>query len=326
MPSALHETLTAGLEVAGCDDFGLAEPTQPVSDRHQRLWGHLAGQAAGAVALRRRLGNTACMGTTWVEWTRFALIPILAVLITAFFSTRNAKKTPHERLKNLVEIQEKMPDGLDFQRVVRAAIARELVDFDRRLAADQKGVWAGLRERIAQFGTMTLAIILLTLSVGVVSVITYSVSTEPHWGVLGGAGSALVAILLTFVSYRESRRTLRVDRAAALVLEALPRVALQEFVLNGSISIARADFLFDQAERLESAGILTRLDAVGEYEAIAFAATPFGKGVLEQSLREADRQHVEKWESIARDHADSYEQSGPGDESGTATASANPSG
>ena len=85
------------------------------------------------------LDDTSGMGLSWGEWIRFALAPLIIALIAALVATRNARKTPHERLKNLVDIQDKMPSGLDSRSVVEAAIARELVDFDRRIAADQWG-------------------------------------------------------------------------------------------------------------------------------------------------------------------------------------------
>lgn len=78
------------------------------------------------------------MGLGWADWIRFVLTPLVLGLIAAIVATRNAKKTPHERLKNLVDIHDKMPDHLDSRKVVEAAIARELVDFDRRVAADQR--------------------------------------------------------------------------------------------------------------------------------------------------------------------------------------------
>jgi len=252
------------------------------------------------------------MGATWVEWTRFALIPLLAVLITAIVSTRNSKKTPHERLKNLVEIQEKIPEELDTKGVVRAAISRELVDFDRRMAADQRGIWSGLKERIAQWGALAVSGLAVPLVVGVIIALAYTDVPEVLLALLATFSAGLFTTIGATVSTREARRTLRLDRAAAIVLSAFPRVRIQELALNGSTSIARTDFLFGVAEHLEALGVLEKSSAASEVDTIVFVATPFGKTVLDQSLREADRQHIDKWESIARENAGSNEQSGPG--------------
>lgn len=252
------------------------------------------------------------MGTTWVEWTRFALIPLLAVLITAIVSTRNSKKRPHERLKNLVDILEKIPKELDTKGVVRAAVSRELVDFDRRMAADQRGVLSGLKERIAQWGALAVYGIAVSLAIGAIVALAYTDVPAVLLALLATFSAGLLTTIGAAVSTREARRTLRLDRAEALVLSAFPRVRIQELALNGSTSIARSDSLFGVAEHLEAFGVLEKDGATSEADAITFVATPFGKTVLDQSLREADRLHIDKWESVAHDSAKSNEQSGPG--------------
>lgn len=92
------------------------------------------------------------MGT--LDWVRYVVAPVALGLLAAAIATRNARKTPHERLKNLVDIQKNMPEGIDTKGVVVGAIARELVAFDRRLKADQLGFWAHWRERALERGDL----------------------------------------------------------------------------------------------------------------------------------------------------------------------------
>lgn len=72
----------------------------------------------------------------WEEWVRFVAAPTVLALLAVWIATRNSRKTPHERLNNLVDIEKNMPEGADPNSIGIGAIARELVDFDRRIKAD----------------------------------------------------------------------------------------------------------------------------------------------------------------------------------------------
>ncbi|MBT1258238.1 hypothetical protein KHP11_27610 [Rhodococcus erythropolis] len=87
------------------------------------------------------------------DWRIEALktfVPIVAAFIVGGFAIRNARKTPHERLKNLVDIAKDMPEGLDVDQSVQRAITAELVDFERLMAASRKGFWAKRKEHVIQ--------------------------------------------------------------------------------------------------------------------------------------------------------------------------------
>lgn len=73
---------------------------------------------------------------------------ILAAIIAGSFTIRNARKTPHEQLKTLVEIREKL--HVVDTHVIDAAIDRELEKIDRLHSARTRGVWSGLNEAVKQ--------------------------------------------------------------------------------------------------------------------------------------------------------------------------------
>lgn len=119
---------------------------------------------------------------TWADWVRYIVTPLVIVAITAIVSTRNSRKKPHERLKNLVDIHNSLPDDMDRRGVVKIAIARELVDFDRRMVADQRGVWTGFKERVAQRPIPHLTLEIVARIGG-------------YLAVIGGAFNAVVAVV-----------------------------------------------------------------------------------------------------------------------------------
>lgn len=63
---------------------------------------------------------------------------VIAAVIAGWFGGRNARKSPHERLKALVEIAKDMPDGLDTDETVKRAIERELRHIARLNAAREQ--------------------------------------------------------------------------------------------------------------------------------------------------------------------------------------------
>ncbi|WP_141564533.1 hypothetical protein [Mycolicibacterium palauense] len=67
------------------------------------------------------------------NWTPVAtgVGTIVGALIAGWFGGRNARKTPHDRLKALVEISRDLPPGVDVDGAVEGAMRRELRHLDR---------------------------------------------------------------------------------------------------------------------------------------------------------------------------------------------------
>ncbi|MCK0515957.1 MULTISPECIES: hypothetical protein [Actinomycetes] len=248
------------------------------------------------------------MGLGWADWIRFVLTPLVLGLIAAIVATRNAKKTPHERLKNLVDIHDKMPDGLDSSNVVEAAIARELVDFDRRVAADQKGFWAGTKERVAQVSSAG-AVLLVTTAVAV-AIVAFAILIEVSWlpvagAILGSLFGVGVSTGIYFAS-RVERESLTLDRAAAHIIATFPRVGIQ-FLASRDVFYPEdvKSGIRDAAERLEAMGVFTSDGSAG------FRVTPFGKKAIELSLSEVDRQFFANMADVKAEMEARENESGP---------------
>ncbi|WP_445160790.1 hypothetical protein ACTXG5_21920 [Mycobacterium sp. Dal123C01] len=77
---------------------------------------------------------------------------VLAAVIAGSFAVRNARKTPHETLKTLVDIAEKAENLLepDDQDVLKAAMQREIQRIDRLNQARLEGFWTYLGETLKQ--------------------------------------------------------------------------------------------------------------------------------------------------------------------------------
>lgn len=242
------------------------------------------------------------MGLGWADWIRFVLTPLVLGSIAAIVATRNAKKTPHERLKNLVDIHDKMPEDLDSRKVVEAAIARELIDFDRRVAADQRGFWAGARERFAQFSGISWTIpVGFVLAGSAAAIVVSAITHEPlnqSWALIPGIiVSLLAAVIGALIAYRASRterQTLNLDRAAAYITATFARVVIQDLASRDVFSPEEVQGVIGDAA--------TRLEAMGVFESdgrSGLRVTPFGKKAIELSLREVDRQHIAHWANVA---------------------------
>ena len=233
----------------------------------------------------------------WTDWLRYVLAPLVIAILGAIVATRNAKKTPHERLKNLVEIRANLPENLDSKRVVEAAIARELVDFDRRIAADQRGFWAGVRERAIQRPNVTLlrvsviyAVTILTLySFGfrpgrLLRPITKDLDNELLKAAILFGGALLfliVGVVLTICTVKLLRGNrefykLRVDRAAAELGAKLAPEHIRLLTNTRRIAEGKASERREQFEVLVPLGVLVRRDPD------FFEVTPFGEDVLER--------------------------------------------
>ncbi|MGJ0121668.1 hypothetical protein ACQ7HM_20900 [Williamsia sp. MIQD14] len=136
----------------------------------------------------------------WIDWLRYVLTPLLVAVLGATIATRNARKTPHERLKNLVDIHDKMPAGLDHDNVVETAIARELVDFDRRMAAAQRGLLANIKERLVQLNpALTILLIPITALVIICAVALIGGRHAIDQLTAGGAIASVISGVVTLV-------------------------------------------------------------------------------------------------------------------------------
>ncbi|WP_084835676.1 hypothetical protein [Williamsia sp. 1138] len=242
------------------------------------------------------------MGLSWADWIRFVLAPLILASIAAIVATRNAKKTPHERLKNLVDIHEKIPDGLDSRKVVEAAIARELVDFDRRVAADQRGFWAGVQERFVQVGgtNATLgmsALALIPLTIGVVTI-----ARNDSWSVFP---ALIINFALTisivfggFAAFRAERKSLKLDRVAAHIDATFPRAAIQHLASQDVLAQDFPENFNDAVARLRAMGVFESDDS-----STGLRVTPFGKHAIRKSLRIADRRYFANLADIEAERA-----------------------
>lgn len=158
------------------------------------------------------------------DWRIEALktfVPIVAAFIVGGFAIRNARKTPHERLKNLVDIAKDMPEGLDVDQSVQRAITAELVDFERLMAASRKGFWAKRKEHVIQHRFRYTAAI--AVCVGIATGVGAGLATkgfgfdpQPYrdWIVTASSVLALVTALTVFTTNKAaSNRRLQLRRA-----------------------------------------------------------------------------------------------------------------
>ncbi len=236
------------------------------------------------------------------------MIPLVVAGVTAVIATRNAKKTPHERLKNLVDIHKNMPDSLDGRKVVEGAIARELVDFDRRLAADQRGFWAGIKERLAQIQRQKAALV----AAGVIGVALPTVLfVFAGWGskvglwasALAGLGTVLGAIGAMF-AVQEERKSLNVDRAAAEISAHFSRAYIQALSLLGKLDLHETTYASSVFGRLIDMGVFERADIKGPNGelSIRLVLTPEGRKALDSALAQAEVQNAAKWADVAKEN------------------------
>lgn len=255
------------------------------------------------------------MGLGWADWIRFVLTPLLLGLIAAIVATRNAKKTPHERLKNLVDIHEKIPDGLDSRNVVEAAIVRELVDFDRRVAADQRGFWAGVRERFVQFGGPISALLLIVACVVALPFLFLEFLRDEYnrsWLTVISAAASIVGIAVgLFVSqrsFRTERKSLNLDRAAAYITATFARAVIQDLASRDVLSSKDVEgILGESAPRLEAMGVVESDGGSGDLH-----VTPFGKDAINLGLRNANLRYFAHMRASMEDPDDESGREAPG--------------
>jgi hypothetical protein len=89
---------------------------------------------------------------------------VLAAIIAGSFAVRNARKTPHETLKTLVEIAEKLEGHIQPQdrAVLDAAVRREIARIYRLNQARLEGFWKYWIERGRQtvsFGPIEISLV-----------------------------------------------------------------------------------------------------------------------------------------------------------------------
>lgn len=253
------------------------------------------------------------MSLTWADWIRYIFTPLIIASITSLIAIRNARKTPHERLKNLVEIHKNMPPNLDSAKVVESAIARELVDFDRRLATDQLGLRKAIAERIRQRSAdwdsfvFMLAGACLLLWI-VVTLATYGIDSELKPYVSAAISVGCIALVgegfLRRQRHSTKKGSLSWDRAAAEVRAVVPRVLLQQIARDDGFS--PADFDSDSmrvADRLSSAGVFNDSIARGG-SAESYSLTNMGREIVKSVLADMDRQHIAHWRDIASESSE----------------------
>ncbi|MBA5846341.1 hypothetical protein [Gordonia amicalis] len=257
------------------------------------------------------------MGLSWGDWIRFVIVPIFVVALTTAVAMRNAKKAPYERLKNLVEIQEKMPNGLDSKKVVEAAIARELVDFDRRVSADQRGFWPGLWERLTQIQPILLAYWFIGVGVVLAAFIVYLPDKRLQDGsaemnTLAGASlvSAFGALITVIVAHR-SRISLRVDRISAQLVATFPHSAIDYISCRDSLATWPGDPWYANLRRLEDQGVFKVQENVKD--SVVYRPTAIGRRAIQSALAEVSHQRPERQASAAAQDAGCAEQT-PGRE------------
>lgn len=210
-----------------------------------------------------------------------------------------------------------MPQDMDSGKVVESAIARELVDFDRRLAADQRGFWKGTAERIRQgsaTGGWPFLVFILFITCFMVLVwlfaAVYGLDTRPPSLVVAAilaVGGVAATSLRDYFSRRERKSTkpgsLNRERAAAEVRTVFPRVKLQQILKDGGFVAEFDSDNFWVANRLTSMGVFKEFP-LGGGGGMFYSLTDAGREILESVLADMDRQHVEKWANIAKENSE----------------------
>ncbi|MBJ8342968.1 hypothetical protein JGU71_29185 [Antrihabitans sp. YC3-6] len=114
--------------------------------------------------------------TPWWQPALMSAGTILAAIVAGSFAVRNARKTPHERLKTLVEIVEKLPDevGRDDRAILANAIDREIQRIKLLNDARLEGNWAYVKEAVRQ--SLPIIAAILGPSVSVSAAATHSSS------------------------------------------------------------------------------------------------------------------------------------------------------
>ncbi|EFG73702.1 hypothetical protein HMPREF0591_6389 [Mycobacterium parascrofulaceum ATCC BAA-614] len=115
--------------------------------------------------------------TPWWQPVLGTVGVVLAAIIAGSFAVRNARKTPHETLKTLVEIAEKAGNLIEAEDldVLKAAVHREIQRIDRLNQARVEGFWKYWWENVKQ----SLAIESVSFDLGGVAKVTWRRPRQP---------------------------------------------------------------------------------------------------------------------------------------------------
>jgi hypothetical protein len=99
---------------------------------------------------------------SWWQAALGAFGAILAAIIAGSFAVRNARKTPYETLKTLVDIAEKAEGHIwrEDRVVLEAAVHREIQRIDRLNQARLGGFWSYWFERLKQSSALLDSILI----------------------------------------------------------------------------------------------------------------------------------------------------------------------
>lgn len=158
-------------------------------------------------------------------WEIFqATIPLFLGLFSGWVAARIARKTPHENLKTLVEIQADLDPNIDTCGAIEKSIKLELRRLEHStVTADKKWrevLWA----RILDNPTAVLAGCFVVVGSAMFVVVMNRVGgassgegaegngiADIVWAIVGVLVAASLALAATYVSYRRDRTLLRRD-------------------------------------------------------------------------------------------------------------------
>jgi hypothetical protein len=141
------------------------------------------------------------------------LVPLVVGLFGGWIATRNARKTPHDTLKALVDIDDKLKDA-GHRAVVEVSIGREIRKLERLNSSREEPFWKWAWIQVTTRGIGGPLSGLSLVSVGVIGAIAYDIyhrvdGTEASTTVQISAGVtasiALVAVVVAYIGYRLSK-------------------------------------------------------------------------------------------------------------------------
>lgn len=141
------------------------------------------------------------------------LVPLVVGLFGGWIATRNARKTPHDTLKALVDIDDKLKDA-GHKAVVEVSIGREIRKLERLNNSREEPFWkwAWIQLTTREIGAPFFGLSLVL--VGVIGAIAYDTyhradGTEASTTVQISAGAtisiAVATIVVAYISYRLSK-------------------------------------------------------------------------------------------------------------------------
>lgn len=145
------------------------------------------------------------------------LVPLLVGLFAGWVATRNARKTPHDNLKALVDINSSLAEGMDPDGIVETAMRRELRRLDRinrsREGSFAHFVWVQIQNN----GAMTVAAIALVagMAAGLTELTPQWISAEGP-AVWDAAGITITFAVSTAGAIVGAYRTFKSERVAAV--------------------------------------------------------------------------------------------------------------